>query len=94
MNCSAFEYSNHAVAQMFNRSILADDVEYAITNGEVIKSYPEDLPFPSRLILHITGNQKPLHVVVSQNIQTGTCYIITAYEPDPALWTPDFRKKL
>lgn len=79
---------------MFKRSISADDVEAAIIHGEIIKSYPEDLPFPSQLILYVTGANRPLHIVVSQDFQSGTCYIITAYEPDIDLWTSDFRKKL
>ncbi len=29
MVCSTFEYSNHAVAQMFRRGISADEVEAA-----------------------------------------------------------------
>lgn len=78
---------------MFKRSISADDVELAIKEGIVIKSYPGDKPFPSRLILGFMDGAKPLHVVVSQDAQSGTCYIITAYEPDPSLWTSDFTKK-
>ncbi len=93
MDCATFEYSNHAVAQMFKRSISADDVELAITMGAVIKSYPNDKPFPSSLILSFVENARPLHVVVSKDVQSGICYIITAYEPDPGLWTPDFTNK-
>ena len=94
MVCSKFEYSNHAVAQMFRRGISVDEVEAAITLGGTIKDYPQDTPFPSQLKLYFAGNVRPIHVVVSQDAATGTCYIITAYEPDAAIWQPDFRNKL
>ena len=93
MDCSQFEYSNHAIAQMFKRSISADDVEATIANGEVIKDYPQDTPFPSQLKLHFVSS-RPIHVVVSQDIITGVCYIITAYEPDSSLWKSDFKTKI
>lgn len=93
MDCATFEYSNHAVAQMFKRSISADDVEWVVDVGIVINSYPNDKPFPSHLILGFIDGARPLHVVVSQDAQSGTCYIVTAYEPDPNLWTSDFTKK-
>ena len=36
---------------MFERSINRDDVRHVIDNGEVIREYLDDKPFPSRLIL-------------------------------------------
>ncbi|MFN0174873.1 MAG: DUF4258 domain-containing protein [Saprospiraceae bacterium] len=93
MECSKYEYINHAIAQMFKRSISAEDVEATIENGEIIKDYPEDSPFPSQLKLNYVGN-RPIHVVVSQDSSTWVCYVITAYEPDSSLWKSDFKSKL
>jgi hypothetical protein len=78
MDCSKFEYSNHAVAQMFRRQISPDEVELAIGEGEIVKEYPEDKPFPSFLKLFFSTRLRPIHVVVSQDVSTGICYIITA----------------
>lgn len=93
MECSNYEYSNHAIAQMFKRSISADDVESTIENGEIIKDYPQDTPFPSHLKLYFV-NDRPIHVVVSQDFSTGICYVITAYEPDSNIWKSDFKNKI
>jgi hypothetical protein len=71
--------------QMFARQISRDDVR------EVIRAYPDDTPFASRLILGWRG-RRPLHVVAADDDE-GQTIIITAYEPDPALWEPDFRRK-
>jgi len=36
---------------------------------------------------------RPLHVVLSVEQQPGTCYIITAYDPDPKLWDADLKAR-
>lgn len=92
MICFDYAYSNHAIAQMFKRDISPDQVEEAIKNGERIKEYPQDKPFPSYLLLY-TVNQRPLHVVVSQDVNSGICYVITAYVPDPFIWDAEFKNK-
>lgn len=81
----------HAIQMMFERSISRDDVRHVVENGEVIREYPDDTPFPSRLILG-WREKRPLHVVAADDGDDQTI-IITAYEPDPAIWEPDFKKK-
>jgi len=93
MICSAFQYSNHALAQMFRRGITADEVEAVIIEGEKINDYPYDKPYASSLVLHFV-NGRPIHVVVSQDDTMGICYIITAYLPDTTMWSPDFKTKI
>lgn len=93
MKCSNFQYSNHAVFQMFKRSISADEVEEVITHGETIKDYPNDKPHPSFLILK-TVNGRPIHVVASKDKLNGICYVITTYLPDPLIWSSDFKNKI
>jgi hypothetical protein len=77
---------------MFERSIGRDEVVAALPSGEVISEYPDDLPFPSVLLLSTTNDQ-PLHIVVAKDPASGTCYIVTAYPPDPELWNPDFKTR-
>jgi len=43
-------YSNHAVKQMFQRRISTHEVEYVLDNSETIQEYPEDKPYPSKLL--------------------------------------------
>ena len=70
----------------------AEEVSEIIAEGEVIEAYPADRPYSSHLILgHIGKNS--VHVVVARDQQTGNCYVITAYPPDPALWSEDFRTR-
>ncbi len=77
---------------MFKRQISKDEVRNIIDNGEVIKEYPEDKPYPSSLLLGF-NNKHPLHVVLAFDNNSETCYIITAYVPDSNLWIEDYKKR-
>jgi Domain of unknown function (DUF4258) len=93
MNCHQLLFTNHALNQMFIRKISAEAIEALIENGQIIRSYLDDKPFPSFLILHWLG-EKPLHAVVSHDNLTHICTVITAYYPDKDLWTPNFMQKI
>ena len=84
-------FREHALLRMAERGIQRQDVRAALEQGEVIRQYPEDTPYPSRLLLHWTDGQ-PLHVGAALAGKE-TEMIITVYRPDPALWDADFRRK-
>ena len=93
MHCSNFVFSSHAVNAMISRNIPADDVLRVIEFAEVIADYPNDKPYPSKLLLNfINGN--PAHVVVAQNTSNGECIVITCYFPDATLWDKDYKVKI
>lgn len=73
------------------RRIGAQNVEEAIATGMIIEDYPDDLRGPSCLILGYS-DERPLHVVCGR-LETEQILIITAYEPDPAEWEPDWRTR-
>jgi hypothetical protein len=75
---------------MFQRKVSNADVQDVVENGEVIRKYPDDKPYPSRLILGWRG-KRPLHVVAADH--DDETIIITVYEPDPAIWEADFKRK-
>ncbi len=85
-------FSGHALRQMFSRGIVAEDVRAVVDSGEVVASYPDDKPYPSELLLAAPGGH-PLHVVLAYNEAEGSGYVVTAYQPDPALWSDDFRTR-
>jgi hypothetical protein len=82
----------HAIQRMFERSITRDDVRYVIEQGEIIREYPDDTPYPSRLMLGWRSG-RPLHVVAADNTADNETIIITAYEPKPDQWSADFRTR-
>ena len=82
----------HALQAMFQRNISEPDIHYVVNTGKIIESYPDDQPYPSRLVLGWRG-ARPIHVVVGDNQEEGEIVIITAYEPDPNRWESGFEKK-
>ena len=77
---------------MFLRRISKRDVQAVIAYGEVIEENPDNTPFPSYLLLDFVEGQ-PIHVVFSYDESTDTGYVVTAYIPDPNLWSNNFRTR-
>ncbi len=82
----------HAIQRMFERGFTEEDVRSVVETGENIEYYPNDSPYPSRLMLGWRGI-RPVHIVVAENQDENEVIIITVYEPDKALWEPDFRRR-
>jgi hypothetical protein len=82
----------HALRRMFSRGITAAEVRNVIEQGETIERYPQDTPYPSRLLLGAVGG-RALHVVIADNTDDGEVIVVTTYEPDPSLWQPGFRRR-
>ncbi len=82
----------HAIERMFQRGISQEAVRHALETGEVIEDYPDDFPYPSRLVLgwHET---RPLHVVAAADKEADETIVVTAYEPDPDEWEEGFKKR-
>ena len=85
---SQFVYRVHALQRMFERSV----VESVIQSGATIESYPEDTPYPSRLVLG-WDRDRPVHVVVADNLQDEETIVITVYQPDPMRWDSSFSRR-
>lgn len=64
------------------RKIEAADIEEAIGGGEIIEPYPHDPRGASYLILGMTREDRPLHVLCG-NLEENELLVITAYEPNP-----------
>ena len=82
----------HAIQRMVKRGINEVDVREVLTSGEVIESYPDDMPYPSRVVLGWRGS-RPIHVVAAENADADETVIITVYEPDTDLWEAGFRRR-
>jgi hypothetical protein len=79
---------------MFERKIESQDIHYTVDNGEILETYSEDMPFPSRLLL-VWLNGRPLHVVAADSNEDQVTVIITVYEPDSQHWEPpEYRRRI
>jgi len=77
---------------MFDRGIGKEAVIEVVTNGETIAEYPDDKPYPCKLILGFIGDT-PLHVVLAEDNDTLTGIVVTTYEPESPLWNDDYRNR-
>ena len=83
----------HAIRQMSHpdRMITPREVEDVVVAGDVIEDYPQDVRGHSCLLLGFGDANRALHVVCSP--KDDYLAIITAYLPDPAQWSEDFRRR-
>lgn len=84
------EFRFHALRRMIRRGIRVQEVEQVIATGVTIETYPDDRPFPSKLVLGWVGG-RPLHVAVAENRADDMLVVVTVYEPDLDRWEPGFR---
>lgn len=77
---------------MFERGITHEDVTRTLVEGKMIDHYSDDSPYPSRLVLGWIDN-RPLHVVVADNMKENEEIIITVYEPNSSAWEPGFERR-
>ena len=77
---------------MFQRGIDEKVIKDVLENGETIEEYPEDVPFPSRLVLG-WSDQRPIHVVAADDRESGEKIIVSVYEPDADQWDMEFKRR-
>jgi hypothetical protein len=77
---------------MAQRGFEPEDIRSTIVNGTIIEEYPEDVPYPSFLVILWQG-QRPVHLVAANNNADGETIIITVYEPDPQKWNSGFTRR-
>ena len=82
----------HIAAKIPAKRLPQETIKSVIENGRVIKDYPDDTPYPSRLILGFDG-ERPVHVVSAYNAENDTEYVITVYEPDVQKWSNNFTER-
>ena len=85
--------TNHAAIEMRNDGLKLAEIFFGADNGEIIKQYEDDKPFPSCLMLGYTEDEQVFHSVWAfDRIKKGVV-LITVYKPDPEIWESDFKTK-
>ncbi|MEG2000575.1 MAG: DUF4258 domain-containing protein [Evtepia sp.] len=86
-----FQMTQHAELRRRQRGISIPDIKQAIHSGIIIEDYPDAYPYPASLILGLSQQQKPIHLVCG--IGNGVLWIVTAYHPDPDKWETDLKTR-
>jgi hypothetical protein len=85
-------WRKHVLERMLHRGLKRSQIIEVIINGECIKEYYDDKPFPSGLFLGFLEG-KPIHVVASVNETEEEAFIITAYTPTLDIFKNDFKTR-
>lgn len=81
-----YKTSHHAEVEREAEAITIDDIKAAILAGELLEDYPDDPRGPSCLMLGVTEDGRPLHVVLTILAQIEQVLVITVYIPTLPKW--------
>ena len=86
--------SEHGYDELSEDEIFVRDAVEGLKAAEVLEEYPNFHKGPAVLVLERDSKDKPVHVVwgIPKGERT-PAVLITAYRPDPAKWTSDFRRR-
>jgi hypothetical protein len=85
----ALRFTDHAVIEARKDGLTVDDLEQAVSGGELIEDYGG-----RALLLSFTEDGRlPCHVVLEYVPGTEEAIIVTAYIPDAKEWEPTWKKR-
>ena len=86
--------SDHGYDEMSDENILVKEVLAGVFDGIVVEDYPTYGNGPCVLALQKDFNQRPIHVVwgIPKDLSS-PAVVVTAYRPDPELWSEDFTRR-